>query len=193
MQKKLNSFINSSICVSIIFIVLGIIMVIFPKTSLTVLSISLSILLILNGIYLIIIDVKLNDRFIPIDMLPTGILSILLGAIMLLYPNTLSIIIPIVLGTWVIITSILKLRLVISLRNFKNTPWILILIISILSIICGFILILNPTITSITLTLFIGIMIIVYAISDIIDMIVLKKQVKNLAKYFKENIKIIEE
>lgn len=112
---------------------------------------------------------------------------------MLIYPNTLSIIIPIVLGTWVIITSILKLRLAISLRNFKNTPWILILIISILSIICGFILILNPTITSITLTLFIGIMIIVYAISDIIDMIVLKKQVKNLAKYFKENIKIIEE
>lgn len=193
MKKKLNSFINSSICVSIMFIVLGIIMVIFPKTSLTVLSISLSILLILNGIYLIIIDVKLNDRFIPIDMLPTGILSILLGAIMLIYPNTLSIIIPIVLGTWVIITSILKLRLAISLRNFKNTPWILILIISILSIICGFILILNPTITSITLTLFIGIMIIVYAISDIIDMIVLKKQVKNLAKYFKENIKIIEE
>lgn len=193
MKKKLNSFINSSICVSIMFIFLGIIMVIFPKTSLTVLSISLSILLILNGIYLIIIDVKLNDRFIPIDMLPTGILSILLGAIMLIYPNTLSIIIPIVLGTWVIITSILKLRLAISLRNFKNTPWILILIISILSIICGFILILNPTITSITLTLFIGIMIIVYAISDIIDMIVLKKQVKNLAKYFKENIKIIEE
>ena len=193
MIKKLNSFINSSICISIMFIIIGIIMVIMPKMSLEILGVILSVILIINGIILMITDIKLNNNFIPIDMLPASMLSILLGIMMLIYPNTLSIIIPLMLGTWFIMTSIFKIRLTLYLSKIKNTPWILLMLISILSIVCGFILILNPIDSSVAITLFIGIVIIVYAISDITNMIVLKRNIKNLTKYFKENIKIIEE
>lgn len=193
MIKKLNSFINSSICISIMFIIIGIIMVIMPKMSLEILGVILSVILIINGIILMITDIKLNNNFIPIDMLPASMLSILLGIMMLIYPNILSIIIPLMLGTWFIMTSIFKIRLTLYLSKIKNTPWILLMLISILSIVCGFILILNPIDSSVAITLFIGIVIIVYAISDITNMIVLKRNIKNLTKYFKENIKIIEE
>lgn len=193
MIKKLNSFINSSICISIMFIIIGIIMVIMPKMSLEILGVILSVILIINGIILMITDIKLNNNFIPVDMLPASMLSILLGIMILIYPNILSIIIPLILGTWFIMTSIFKIRLTLYLSKIKNTPWILLMLISILSIVCGFILILNPIDSSVAITLFIGIIIIVYAISDIINMIVLKRNIKNLTKYFKENIKIIEE
>lgn len=193
MIKKLNSFINSSICISIMFIIIGIIMVIMPKMSLEILGVILSIILIINGIILMITDIKLNNNFIPVDILPASILSILLGIMMLIYPNILSIIIPLMLGTWFIMTSIFKIRLTLYLSKIKNTPWILLMLISILSIVCGLILILNPIDSSVAITLFIGIVIIVYAISDITNMIVLKRNIKNLTKYFKENIKIIEE
>lgn len=193
MIKKLNSFINSSICISIMFIIIGIIMVIMPKMSLEILGVILSVILIINGIILMITDIKLNNNFIPVDILPASILSILLGIMMLIYPNILSIIIPLMLGTWFIMTSIFKIRLTLYLSKIKNTPWILLMLISILSIVCGFILILNPIDSSVAITLFIGIVIIVYAISDITNMIVLKRNIKNLTKYFKENIKIIEE
>lgn len=193
MIKKLNSFINSSICISIMFIIIGIIMVIMPKMSLEILGVILSVILIINGIILMITDIKLNNNFIPIDMLPASMLSILLGIMMLIYPNVLSIIIPLMLGTWFIMTSIFKIRLTLYLSKIQNTPWLLLMLISILSIVCGFILILNPIDSSVAITLFIGIVIIVYAISDITNMIVLKRNIKNLTKYFKENIKIIEE
>lgn len=193
MIKKLNSFINFSICISIMFIIIGIIMVIMPKMSLEILGIILSVILIINGVILMITDIKLNNNFIPVDILPASILSILLGIMMLIYPNILSIIIPLMLGTWFIMTSIFKIRLTLYLSKIKNTPWILLMLISILSIVCGFILILNPIDSSVAITLFIGIVIIVYAISDITNMIVLKRNIKNLTKYFKENIKIIEE
>lgn len=193
MIKKLNSFINSSICISIMFIIIGIIMVIMPKMSLEILGVILSVILIINGVILMITDIKLNNNFIPVDILPASILSILLGIMMLIYPNILSIIIPLMLGTWFIMTSIFKIRLTLYLSKIKNTPWILLMLISILSIVCGFILILNPIDSSVAITLFIGIVIIVYAISDITNMIVLKRNIKNLTKYFKENIKIIEE
>lgn len=193
MIKKLNSFINSSICISIMFIIIGVIMVLMPKMSLEILGVILSVVLIINGIILMITDIKLNNNFIPVDMLPASMLSILLGIMMLIYPNILSIIIPLMLGTWFIMTSIFKIRLTLYLSKIQNTPWILLMLISILSIVCGFILILNPIDSSVAITLFIGIVIIVYAISDIINMIVLKRNIKNMAKYFKENIKIIEE
>lgn len=193
MIKKLNSFINSSICISIMFIIIGIIMVIMPKISLEILGVILSVILIINGVILMITDIKLNNNFIPVDMLPSSMLSILLGIMMLIYPNVLSIIIPLMLGTWFIMTSIFKIRLTLYLSKIQNTPWLLLMLISILSIVCGFILILNPIDSSVAITLFIGIVIIVYAISDIINMIVLKRNIKNIAKYFKENIKIIEE
>lgn len=193
MIKKLNSFINSSICISIMFIIIGIIMVIMPKMSLEILGVILSVILIINGVILMITDIKLNNNFIPVDMLPASMLSILLGIMMLIYPNVLSIIIPLMLGTWFIMTSIFKIRLTLYLSKIQNTPWLLLMLISILSIVCGFILILNPIDSSVAITLFIGIVIIVYAISDIINMIVLKRNIKNIAKYFKENIKIIEE
>lgn len=193
MIKKLNSFINSSICISIMFIIIGIIMVIMPKMSLEILGVILSVILIINGVILMITDIKLNNNFIPVDMLPASMLSILLGIMMLIYPNILSIIIPLMLGTWFIMTSIFKIRLTLYLSKIQNTPCLLLMLISILSIVCGFILILNPIDSSVAITLFIGIVIIVYAISDIINMIVLKRNLNKLTKYFKENIKIIEE
>lgn len=193
MIKKLNNFINSSILVSILFILLGIIMILFPKTSLTIFAYLIAILLIINGIYLIILDSRMRNLFIPIDTFLSGILSTLLGIIQIIYPNTLKIIIPITLGTYFIASSIVKMRLALSLKEFGNSSWMLTLILAILSIICGIILILNPTITSITITLFSGIMMIIYAISDIIDMVLFKKHIKEINKHFQKQIKIIDE
>ena len=161
MIKKLNSFINSSICISIMFIIIGIIMVIIPKMSLEILGVILSVILIINGVILMITDIKLNNNFIPVDMLPAIMLSILLGIMMLIYPNILSFIIPLMLGTWFIMTSIFKIRLTLYLSKIQNTPWLLLMLISILSIVCGFILILNPIDSSVAIKLFIGIVIIV--------------------------------
>lgn len=193
MLNKLKKMINSSIGVSCLFMILGIVMIVFPKTSLNVLSISISILLILNGIYLIILEIKMRNRWMPIDTLLTGILAILFGIIMFMYPEMLQIMIPVILGTWFILTSIFKIRLALFLRNIENTPWVLTFVMAILSILCGAILIIDPISSSITITLFSGILIVVYSISDIIDMIVFKKHINSLVKYFKSNIKIIDE
>jgi uncharacterized membrane protein HdeD (DUF308 family) len=193
MLKKLNTFINSSIIISIIMIILGIIMIVFPKASLNIFAIIIAIMLIVNGIYLIILDIKMHEHLIIFDTILPGIISLLSGILMLIYPNTLTIIIPMVLGSWFILSSILKLRLTLSLRSFDGTSWLLALIMTILSIVCGSILILNPTISSITITLFAGLIIVIYSISDIIDMIIFKRNINNIIKYVNKSIKIIDE
>lgn len=193
MIRKLNQLINSSIGFSILLIILGIVLIIFPKTSLEIISYLISTLLIINGIYLIILEFGTTFRYIPLDTSLNGILSILFGIIMLIYPNMLSIIIPIILGTYFIIASIFKIKLAMHLKNIEKSPWLLTLLLAILSTICGIVLIMNPMNSSITLTLIAGVMLMIYSISDIIDMLVFKKHLNNLVKHLKKSFKIIEE
>ncbi len=192
MLKKLNTFINYSILISILLTILGIVMIIFPKTSLNTFAIILAIFLIIGGIYLIILDIRMHENLIPVDTLFQGILSIIVGILMFIYPDTLSIIIPIALGTWFILSSIVKLRISLPLRYIDSSLVTITIILSILSIICGIVLIINPTITSITITLLAGITLVIYSISDIIDMIIFKKNIKEIVKNFKKNIKVID-
>ena len=193
MLKKLNQIINEAIGISIIFLLLGIIFLIFSNISIKIIAYLIAIILIGSGIYLTYLEIYTKSFLLPIDTLLNGILSILFGIIILIYPDIFKIMIPIILGTYFILDSIFKLKLVVLLRRIDNKSWIVTLLLTILSIICGIILILNPIDSSIALALFAGITLIIYSLSGIIDMILFKKNIHDLTKVFKENIKIIEE
>ena len=108
MLKKFNKYINISIILTLLFLALGILVVCFPTTSIKVIAIIIAILLIVGGIFLI------SDYGISIfwvNLTAVGILSILMGIILLLYPDILVILIPIVVGMFVIVNSIVDIQL----------------------------------------------------------------------------------
>lgn len=193
MLKKFNQIINEAIGVSIIFLLLGIIFLIYPNISIQVVAYLIAFILIGSGIYLIGLEFTNRIIFFPMDTLFNGIISVILGTIILIYPNIFQIIIPIMLGTYFILDSIFKLKVIMFLRRIDNTSWILTLLLTILSIICGIVLIANPLDSSIAIALFAGIILIVYSITGIIDMLLFKKNIHDLVKEWKKNIKIIEE
>ncbi|MDY4996859.1 MAG: DUF308 domain-containing protein [Bacilli bacterium] len=193
MLKKFNQIINEAIGVSIIFLLLGIIFLIYPNISIQVVAYLIAFILIGSGIYLIGLEFTNRIIFFPMDTLFNGIISVILGTIILIYPNIFQIIIPIMLGTYFILDSIFKLKVITFLRRIDNTSWILTLLLTILSIICGIVLIANPLDSSIAIALFAGIILIVYSITGIIDMLLFKKNIHDLVKEWKKNIKIIEE
>ena len=78
-------------------------------------------------------------------------------------------------------------------EKVRKIAIILTIILTILSIICGIVLIANPLDSSIAIALFAGIILIVYSITGIIDMLLFKKNIHDLVKEWKKNIKIIEE
>lgn len=189
MLKKLNNFILSSIVVSILFALVGLGMMIFPDISLNVIAYTIAIIFIILGVYLFILD---RRSLFMIDMMFTGILMIILGIIIMIYPKSFSLLIPIVLGIWIIADSLFKIRLSISLKDYDDTPWVLLLILSIVSLICGIIFIIHPLASSSIITMLFGSLIIVYAISDIVDMVMFKKYVDKIVKTFKKKLDKIE-
>ena len=128
MLKKFNKYINISIILTLLFLALGILVVCFPTTSIKVIAIIIAALLIVGGIFLI------SDYGISIfwvNLTAVGILSILMGIILLLYPDILVILIPIVVGMFVIVNSIVDIQISLVLKDCGYNMWFLSIILSI--------------------------------------------------------------
>ena len=88
-----------------------------------------------------------------------------------------------------LITSVTSLRFIAAIRG--SSGYAVALITSILSLICGLLLLLDPWNGQISMILFAGIMIIVYALTSIVDMFILKKNIKEISNRLKQSFKTI--
>lgn len=189
MIGKLNKYINSSIVISVLLMLLGIGIFIYPTMSLKVFSYSIAIIISLFGLFLIIEDIRYNIGML-FDFSLLGIMFFLLGLILLKYPNTLTSLIPIFLGIWFIVSGFVKGRWTYYLSDYKLSIRILSFIMSILSIVCGIIFIFNPLDGANYIASFVGILLIIYSISDIVDMIIFKINVNKIYKNIKDGLLI---
>lgn len=189
MIKKINKFVDLSIIASIIFTIIGLCLIIFPDVSLNIMTYVIGGLFLIFGIYLFTIN---YNSLILTDMIFFGVMMVLLGVILIVYPKLIAQLIPIVLGIWFITDSIVKIRISLSLKDYDDTPWVLTLVLSIISMLCGVVFILHPLASSEVITTFIGALIMIYALSDIIDMFMFKKHINDVIKSFKKNIKVID-
>ena len=190
MVEALKSKMNSMICSSIVAGIIGIIMVAFPEMSIKTIGLIAAIYIIAHGLTLIFLDIKASSYFIPFDGFLPGLLSVILGVLLILMPGVLPTVFTIVIGIWIISTSINTIKLALAVKG-DNTTWILLLILGILDMVAGIIVILNPFEATLSITVFAGIMIIAHSIVNIVDMIVLKKDIKDLEKTISTKLKEI--
>lgn len=182
MLNKLNKYLNSGIILTIVFLLVGGILIVKPDISFNIISYLIGASLVVSGIYLFIIDSKTNNIFINVFLY--AILLTLIGILIILNPVTLKVILPIFLGLWFLISGIFKIRLDIYM---KDEPYfILSLITNIITVICGVILLINPVESVSAITISLGIIIVISSISSLIDIIIFKKNINSVVKYLKE-------
>ena len=182
MLNKLNKYLNSGIILTIVFLLVGGILIVKPDISFNIISYLIGASLIVSGIYLFIIDSKTNNIFINVFLY--AILLTLIGILIILNPITLKVILPIFLGLWFLISGIFKIRLDIYMKD--ESYFILSLITNIITVICGVILLINPVESVSAITISLGIIIVVSSISSLIDIIIFKKNINSVVKYLKE-------
>lgn len=184
MRKKFNKLMTISLVTSIVFILIGLCLLLYTKLSLEVIAYVIATSLIVNGLFNIVDDYKQFKIFYFFDGFTSGLLSIILGIIIITNPNYIAIIIPMVVGLWFIISSTFKLRMALALKDSNNSDWVITYVLSLLTIIVGLCLIFNPKIGALTITKVIGLLTIVYSVCDIVDVLIFKKNIKTIAKVF---------
>ena len=143
MVKKINKFIYSSIVISILMFIMGLIFIVYPDISFTTVTYILSVLLIINGIYFIATK---EESIFFLSFLTIGVIDILLGLVMILNPDIVKTLFPIVVGIVMIVKSVLDLRISLLLYRNEYSNSLFLFICSIISVICGLFIIINPSI-----------------------------------------------
>ena len=185
-QKKVNTFINSSILVSLGFFVLGVVFLAMPGLSLDIIRWIIAIGSLAIGALLIAADLGRSRAMPFFSTTIAGVVLLVIGLIFIRHEHVMDIF-PIILGAIFIINAFSSSRLTMALRGTPAGRYATIT--TILAIICGVLLIANPWEGNISMMIFAGIMMIVYSASTFADMLVLKKNVKNLSKELKSFFK----
>lgn len=198
MKDIINKIFKSSILGAISLVVLGILLIFESEATIVTISYAIGGILVAIGVLALLKfykEVKDNDDDDTGMDLVYGIISIVLGIVVISNPKAVASIIPIVMGLIIILNSGTKLQYSIELKRNNNNLWKSTMILSLISTLCGVLLIFNPFKGAAFLTKLIGFLILLYAVLDIISTITIKSTVKKIKTAINESVeeaKVIE-
>lgn len=184
MKKKNFSL---SLITSLIFVMLGLFLFIRPDATITTISYIIGVLLLILGIISIVRYFRSDYGINALDFdLVYGVLVIIAGLYLIFNPTMLASIFPVILGIWIIINSVTKFQYALVLKRLNKNDWKYTLLISFLTFAWGIILLINPLESVLLITQVIGIFIIIYAVLDIIDSFILKRNEEDINNIYIE-------
>ena len=193
MKSIVKTMTTIAIVFSVLAILVGVSLIAYPVASILVYGIMFGIYLLVEGIMLVVMSIRARRLHTPLDGLFKGILSIILGIMLLENANAewMAAYFGIIIGIDIIITGIIGITVSLSFRR-EGAPWVLSLILNIISIIFGAMVLYSPIFSALTFAVFAGIVLIVEAILNIVLMIILRKNAKEVEKIITEKINEID-
>lgn len=171
---KRSSWIDMMI--SIIFILLGALLIKKPEETLSAISTILGIIFIAMGVLKLIeyyIENRKDDYLLII-----ALISVIFGTIVMFAANAILSFFRVILGLWIIITGIMDFQITMQWKEFKSPYCLLSILFSILIMFAGILILINNNIVLTT----IGIIIVIYGILDVIDRIIFMNQMNDCIK-----------
>ena len=186
----MKKFLKSSIITSIILMMLGILLIFQSETTIMMISYIIGGVLVAVGALALIRYVKSGESPAIRNELDIiyGIVTIVFGVIIIRNYQIIASIIPIVIGIAIIVSSAGKLNYAFQLKASENSLWKTTMVVSVISTICGLILLFNPFKAALGIMKRIGGFIIVYSILDIISTFAIKSSVIKIHKAVEETI-----
>lgn len=164
-----------SIVESIIFAILGIILACKPSGVMAIICYILGAIFIAIGVIKILNYVQTKGKSSLFDYeLLYGIMSVIIGIVIIVHGDILSTIFGIIVGVWIVYSSIIRGFAALKLRQLQSNIWIYSLVIAAIMLLCGLYVIFDVG----ALVTTIGIIMIIYAVMDIIENIIFIKNIK---------------
>lgn len=159
--------------------ILGVCLVIWPHISATVLCYLFGALILLTGIVRIVCCTRHRvSAFFHYYEFPLGLLDLLFAVFLFSRPQHVILILPIVIGIMIMIDSMFKLQMAVDWKRMGLRRWWSMFLLSIISILFSFLLILDPFEGSRTLMILIGLSLIVDSIQSFCSIIYISKYIR---------------
>ena len=179
MEKLMKKFFRSSIITSIILLTLGLLLIFQSEATIVTISYVIGGVLVALGVLAVIKFIQGTNKEGKSELdIVYGIVTVILGVLIIKNPEAIASIIPLILGVAIIISSATKLQYAFELKANSNKLWKATMLVSIISTLCGVILLFNPFKGAVVFTKVVGLFIIIYAVLDTISTLTIKRNVK---------------
>jgi uncharacterized membrane protein HdeD (DUF308 family) len=176
LEKILKRSSWTDIIVSIIFILLGILLIAKPEATVGAIAIIIGIVAIAMGV------LKLVEYYTSETkedyLLVIAVIAVIFGVIMLFASDTLMSLAKIILGIWIIASGIMDFQTTLVWKETKSPYWTTSVVFSLLMMIAGIFVIVSKS----AMITAVGVVIVIYGILDIIDRIIFMKKIKDFKK-----------
>ena len=160
-----------SIIAAILFLILGIILILYPGTVVKFIAIVIGIILILLGISKLIIYLKNKQTDDNINNLIVAIVLIIIGIVTMFLKDAIEFIVRLIIGGWLLYSGVIKLVVALKAKEAGIKTWYIPLISSIVMLACG----LYTIIVADMLSMAGGIVLVVYSVAEIVQYIAVPK------------------
>lgn len=197
MRSLMSKVFRSSILGACALIALGLLLIFQSEATIISISYVIGGILIAIGTLAILKYIENNREGNKSELdIIYGIVTIILGIIVISHPQAIASIIPFIIGILIIIKSASKLHYSLILKKDNNDLWKSTFIIAIVTTVCGVALVINPFKGAEFLTKIVGVLITVYSVLDIISTLTIKNTLKQIHTAIEDTIvdaEIIEE
>ena len=183
MEKSLKNFTTISLIASLGFIIFGATIYALPQITIVAISYMFGILLIALGVAEIISYFITNKKKMVYNYdLVYGMVNALIGMVLLLNPQAIPNLLTILLGIWILLTSLIKIQFASMLKEVESKEWIITVVISIITSIFGILLMFNPVEGAEALVKAFGLLSILYATLDLIQTIIYRSKIPEMVE-----------
>ncbi len=187
----MKNFVKSSMFTSVLLFFLGILLIFESEATIKTISYIIGAILVAAGTFAFIRYLNNNKEGFETSELDVlyGIVTIILGIMIITNPQAIASIIPFILGIAIIISSAIKIQYAFDLKKENNDLWKTTMVIAIISTICGIVLLFNPFAGAVVIMKIVGIFILVYALLDIVSTLIIKKNADDLKTISRKDVK----
>lgn len=174
MGKKISNFLKGEIVSSVFYIAFGLCLILIPDQTVNIIcKVIFGLVMIAAGIYHIAIYAAEKEKATILDLF-TGVIVLVLGVFLFFTPQIVVKILPYLLGAFVLVDSIWKLKGSIRLKKVEQGQWKVLLAGSIIFIILGGLILFFPFVSVPKMLLVCGCILTANGVADLVFLIILK-------------------
>ena len=183
-KKGLSKLYNVSLFTSVVVLAIGIFLFVYPDFIFKIAAIIIGILFLIPGITSLIDYFREKNQ----TSLITGIILVIVSVIVMSFGEIIKVIFPFIFGIFFVVNGITRLQYAIQIRKEFGVKESKPLVMALLIIFCGVVFIIYPFTVADTITQIMGLFLCIYAILDICNHVMVKKEIKNASNDMKNAI-----
>lgn len=179
MLEMIKKYSRNSILISVFMIIFSLFLMIKPMESFNVMIMIFGTLILIDGIAHVISYFKLPKEFIIFNFeFVVGILQFIFGLFCFIKPDIVASIFQIVIGVWVLMSSVVRFQLSLDLKRSGNNNYMMLLILSLITFVLALLIIADPLSSFVAITTLLGIVMFISEIINIIEYVIILTKIK---------------